>query len=336
MIHSLFTGLLALPLVLPPQVRRDEDAERDYHPAYASLATGEWPPVLDGKSLYPWPVKLKSIGHSIASYQYYGFGDPYFHHGLDIRADSGSDVIAAAGGKVVNIENYDTGDAYWEIAILDADGYLWQYHHVNRQSMTDTVLKAFQSGEPIAAGTKIGEVYYWPEVTFGERYHHIHLNILGKGKQYLNPFAFLEPLNDTQFPVVQEIGLLKDGEATSEVTSGSEYSLYAEVSDLILHQKFIVPPHSIVYQVDDKAPSTVWAFDTLPGGASNTKYVHDFFVPSMTCGNYTCRKLVVNLSFKPGRHEQIFPTEPGPHKVLLTVKDFAGNTTTKSFSWNVR
>ncbi len=334
MTNPLIVSLLAFPLLFSNPQPVHEEAERDFHPAYLSRATGAWPRVFDSRAVLPWPVKVKSIGHSIASYQSYG-GAPYFHHGLDIRADAGGDVIAACAGKVVNIENYDTGAAYWEIAILDEQGYIWQYHHVDRRSMTKEVLDAFKSGDPLPAGTKIGEVFYWPVVSFGERYHHIHLNILGKDKQYLNPFAFLEPLNDTQGPRIEDIGLLKDGADAQEVTAGADYTLYAEVSDLILHDKFIVPPNSITYQLDGRAPATVWEFETLPGGASNTDFVHDFYVASKTCGNYECRKLVVNLGFKT-KSEQVFPVDSGAHKIVLTVKDFAGNAVSKSFSWNVK
>src|SRR5688500_15621489 len=102
------------------------EAERRLNPAVASLATGRLP---TGRPLrHPWPVTVLSIGHTSASYQNYG-GSPYFHHGLDVRADAGSDVLAAAGGKVVNIENYGGSAAYWEVAILDDEGFLWQYHH---------------------------------------------------------------------------------------------------------------------------------------------------------------------------------------------------------------
>ncbi len=72
-----------------------------------------------------WPFPLLSIGHNMQSYQDYG-GSPYWHDGLDIRSTQDQPIYAAVGGQVVNIENYVTGNPmYWEVAILDAEGFVW-------------------------------------------------------------------------------------------------------------------------------------------------------------------------------------------------------------------
>jgi murein DD-endopeptidase MepM/ murein hydrolase activator NlpD len=99
----------------------DSLVEQKHQPAYISLATATPASSIYEKS--PWPVTVKSIGHNTASYQNYG-SEPYFHHGLDIRADAGSEVVPSASGQVVNISNYGPGPAYWEVAILDNAGFL--------------------------------------------------------------------------------------------------------------------------------------------------------------------------------------------------------------------
>ncbi len=280
-----------------------------------------------------WPVQLHSIGHTNASYQNYG-GDPYFHHGLDIRADAGSDVLAAAGGKVVNIENYMPGSAYWEIAIQDDLGFLWQYHHVDHGSIPQAVQDAFRNGGRVEEGQKLGEIFYWDVVTFGERYHHIHLNVLAEGGKFQSPFDFLEPLPDTQAPQFVEVGLLKNGRKVSGATVSGQYTVFATVHDLIMHEKFVVPPHFLSVSVDGAAPRTVWEFTSLPGGTSETQYVESYFVPSMVCGDYECRKLVIDLGFaRDGT--KYFPTAPGPHAVEITARDYAGNETKQAYSWQV-
>ncbi|NCX96907.1 MAG: hypothetical protein EBX41_10995, partial [Chitinophagia bacterium] len=78
--------------------KNDAFAEKTYTPNYIGLATA----TANNTNLnrHPWPVHVQSIGHNTASYQNYG-GEPYFHHGLDIRADAGSDVIASVGGRIV-------------------------------------------------------------------------------------------------------------------------------------------------------------------------------------------------------------------------------------------
>lgn len=310
-----------------------EDAERNYRSPAAKYATGT---ALNRSvtygPLYMWPVKVLSIGHTIASYQNYGSG-AYFHHGLDIRADAGSDVVASVGGKVVNIENYMSGSAYWEIAILDDDGYVWQYHHVDPNSIPQNIHNAFKNGTKIATGTKIGEVYYWSEVSFGERYHHIHLNVLGAGESYLSAFAFLSALADTASPQIQEIYLVQNGRRVTGTAVSGNYTVAAVVTDLVLHDQFTVPPHSIFYQLDGKSPFMVWSFHWLPGGASNTQYVNNFFIAD-TCGNYTCRKAVVDLGFRKTAG-QVFPTTSGAHSLVLRAADFVGNMAEKTFSWTV-
>ena len=306
-----------------------EVVERDFHPAYLKQASGQLETfrISSESRRYPWPVSVKSIGHSMASYQRYSFfGSAYFHHGIDIRADAGSDVIASAGGLVINIENYMPGDdAYWEVAILDSDGFIWQYHHIERESIPEAIFKAYKEKTPIQSGTKIGEVYYWGIVTFGERFHHIHLNVLGKNKEYLNPFEFLELLPDRASPEIGDFHVIK---------KGSQYTIAAEVRDLMLSDVFILPPNEIRVSVDGDKPFTVWKFDSLPGGASNEAFVDNFYAPSLACGDYNCRRPVIDLGFrkKPG---QVFPLNNGKHRLNLWVSDYNGNETEKSFEWTV-
>jgi hypothetical protein len=313
---------------------KDGHFEADWDPAYKDLATGVLTKSEPGGT-YDWPVNILSIGHTMASYQYYG-GAPYFHHGLDIRADAGTDVIAAVGGKVVNIENYSPGNAaYWEIAILDPNGFLWQYHHIEHDSIPRAIHDAFRNETEIATGTKLGEVFFWGVDTFGERYHHIHLNVLGANREYLNPFAFLKPLADERSPQIVQIGALKNRRAVNGNTVTAPYSLYATIHDLILHERFVVPPNRVAIKVDGGEWQTVWKFDTLPGGSSNEEYVSDFFVPSLTCGNYDCRKLTIDLGFV-ADDLRAFPQTRGLHHLEVEAEDYAGNKTTGTYDWTVQ
>lgn len=325
-------GLLASLNQAPHLHREHAEAERTV-PRYAGLATGKLATHLRRQTRYAWPVKLLSIGHTNASYQDYSM-DPYFHHGLDIRADAGMPVLASVGGKVVNIENYASGPNYWEVAILDADGFLWQYHHVDKNSIPQAVWDAYRAGGSIASGTKIGEVVYWNVTSYGERYHHIHLNILGANQEFLSPFEFLENLDDRRSPVITRLGLMKNGQPLSATRVKAPYSLYAEVKDLILSEVFVVPPHEIQMVIDGASPRTVWRFDSLPGGKSETDYVQKYFVPSMVCGDYTCRKPVVDLGFDRDG-QSVFPTTSGPHEVLLYAQDYVGNAVSQRFTWVV-
>jgi len=304
----------------------------DYTPKYALLATGK-PSAALRLAQYDWPCEIESIGHTIASYQNYG-GSPYFHHGLDFRANAGTAIVTPSGGQVVNIERYGSSDLYWEVAILDPEGYLWQFHHIDHDTIPQAIYDAYNSGEPVSPGTYIGDIVYWPTVTFGEHFHHIHLNILGDGGVYLNPLAFLTPLDDYQAPEIQDVGLLVDGNVYSGSEVSGEYSLYVHARDLIMHNQFYVPPYDITFSVDGGQETTLWRFDDLPGGSSTTDYIHNFYVPSVTCGNYSCRDFYIDLGFtKSGG--RAFPSTSGEHTISVTVRDFVGNVDSQVYSWTV-
>jgi hypothetical protein len=173
--------------------------------------------------------------------------------------------------------------------------------------------------------------------TYGEVYHHVHLNVLARGGAYRNPFNFLESLNDTKAPEFVDVGLMRNGypQDPSLPIQGA-YGIYATIHDLILHDKFVVPPHKITYQLDDDPRErVVWDFSELPGGASNTQYVESFFVPELTCGNYECRKLTVNIGFST-EGQRWFSNVGGEHSITLHAEDHAGNRTSRNFKWQVR
>ncbi len=324
-----------------PLHKEHAEAEKNFHPNYASQATGDLKK--ESKRInserYPWPVKVLSIGHTIASYQNYSFGgppSPYFHHGLDIRADAGTDVLASTGGQVINIENYVPGNKfYWEVAIKDKEGFIWQYHHIEKNSIPAKIHEAFKNQTEIEAGTKLGEVIAWNVETFGERFDHIHLNILGKGRAYLNPFEFLELLPDKSSPEISNFKVIQGAIAKdNSANQGTQYTIAAEIKDLVLSDVFVVPPNEIHMAIDEGTPFRVWKFDSLPGGASNEDYVTDFFQTQLACGNYECRKPVINLGFNKAK-QKVFPSTPGRHNLELIVSDYNGNETRKKFEWFV-
>ena len=279
-----------------------------------------------------WPFALSSIGHTTASYQQYGW-DKYFHHGLDVRGEAGESILSATDGKIVNIENYASSDLYWEVAVLDTHGFLWQYHHVDKNSIPQKIKDAYSTGASIKMGDKLGEIVYWPVVTFGERFNHIHLNVLDKNLHYVNPFLLLKKLDDRVAPTINKIGLLQKGKIFPTARIRGSYSLYVNSDDYVLHSKFKVPPYKISYFLDDKPERIVWEFKDLPGGSDNEKYVSDFF-QERTCGNYDCRKFYINLNFNKDKPTR-FPTAKGSHSIKVVVWDFAGNRAEKSFSWTV-
>ncbi len=97
-------------------------------------------------AVYAWPMVFNQMGHLMESYQNYGSSasGAYFHHGIDVITNNyGVNVYAVSGGQVVNVQNYNTSDLYWEVAILDPQGYVWQYHHIDKNTIPSAINSAF-------------------------------------------------------------------------------------------------------------------------------------------------------------------------------------------------
>ena len=281
-----------------------------------------------------WPFPLLSIGHNMQSYQDYS-GSPYWHDGLDIRAVQDQPIYAAAGGKVVNIQNYVSGNhLYWEVAILDEDGFVWKYHHVSEETITQEIRNSYSSGLKIAEGALIGNVVQWPISSFGEVYHHLHLLVVAEDGRYINPFLMMDPLSDTQAPTISKIGLAKNHKPIDGTQVTGDHALFLEASDLVLHKKFILPPHKISYRLDNGDEKLVWMFVNLPSGKNDVDYIEDFYMKG-TCGDYNCRKFYFNLNFSIQNPRGVFNLPVGGHQIEVLVEDAAGNKASKSFQWKV-
>jgi len=116
----------------------------------------------------------------ISSYQNYDYyqnpAGSYFHHGIDMVALTyGLPVYTRTGGQVVNVENYEPGlDLYWEVAILDLEGYVWQFHHIDHTTIPQEIHDAYDAyrddpdtGGFVEPGTWIGDIVEWPVESFG-------------------------------------------------------------------------------------------------------------------------------------------------------------------------
>lgn len=335
------TGLAA-PIAPPPDL---EFPEYSLNTGSAGIATGD-PEAAHAR--YSWPFPFQQMGHLNSSYQLYSsdFSDAYFHHGIDMLAPNGTPVYTPCAGQVVNIENYNYSELYWEVAILDPEGYVWQYHHIEQTSIPQPIQQAYaayqadhQNGGFINANTLLGNIVLWPVESFGYVFNHIHLNILAAGDVYLNPLEFLDyTYLDQHAPQVQRVGLFTGTNSLlsgNTIPYGTDYSLYIQTRDLYMSNVFYLPPHRITYKLDGSAEThTVWNFHRLPGGASDTTFVNQYFLPGLTRGDYDARVFYIDLGFtKDGSNP--LPTEPGLHSIEIEVWDYASNRATWMYKWVV-
>jgi hypothetical protein len=130
------------------------------------------------------------------------------------------------------------------------------------------------------------------------------------------------------------VGLLQNGAIHPGNDIQGNYSLYVRARDLILDDVYYLPPWEITFSVDCGPMQTTWRFDTLPGGASDTAYLNDFYVVPPTCGDYECRDYYIDLGFI--RNSQFeFPTSAGEHTISVTVRDYAGIPASQSYTYTV-
>jgi len=279
---------------------------------------------------HPWPMDFLSIGHNMQSYQNYSMS-PYWHDGLDIRGNALEKVYSTTSGEVVNIENYVSGNPlYWEVAIKDEEGLVWKYHHIDRQ----TIPKDLKVGQKITQGTFIGQIVKWPSSSFGEVFHHLHLLVVDGNGKYVNPFLLMKSLEDRDAPKINKIGLTKNHKVFEGNQIRGAHGIYVDTSDLALHTKYILPPHKMSYRLNGNEEVLVWEFVHLPSGKNDLDYIKDFYLNG-TCGNYQCRKFLINLNFTQSSPRGVFNLPVGHHSVEVFVEDQNQNKSSQTFSWEV-
>jgi len=333
---------------VPPEEYRGgmytkEDIKQGFEIQEASFGIA-WGDPNAAHSVYAWPYTFDQMGLVVQSYQNYSSGTSaaYFHHGIDMVAPNGTQVYTRSGGQVVNIENYQPGnDLYWEVAILDGEGYVWQYHHIDKNSIPQGIKDKFNewkanpaSGGYVPPNTHIGNIVYWTVISLGFRFNHIHLNILGAGDVYMNTLEFHTPIVDTQAPEIQEIGILNGDTVVSGAVAAGNYGLYVRARDLYQSTVYYLPPYKTEFRLDGGEWETVWEFHTLPGGSDDMAYVNDFYVPGYTKGNYELRDFYIDLGFTTSGQRQ-FPSSSGEHSIEVRVWDYYGNSDTDTFTWTV-
>jgi murein DD-endopeptidase MepM/ murein hydrolase activator NlpD len=123
-----------------------------------------------GSGTYFWPV----AGGYISAYM----GDGRGHKGLDIAAPYGTNIYAAAQGKVTRVGNKSDGYGI-AIFITNSDGNVTVYAHMS--STANIVV-----GDTVVAGQLIGYV----GSTGNSTGNHLHFEVRQNGS-YLNPTKYV-------------------------------------------------------------------------------------------------------------------------------------------------
>jgi len=305
----------------------------------------------------PWPFapmnQPHKLGHLNSQYQLYG-GSPYFHHGIDIMEPGGTALYALVSGTVTH-RHYDFPSTYYyEVAITDEFGFVWQYHHVDETTVPQAILDAISNGTTIAQGTWLGNIVTWPWYDF----HHTHLNCLDPGGNLVNPLNLMITSEDTTKPTIRGLYITDNQGDTSyntpsnpEPTVSGQVDLVFDAYDRDDYLQYMLTIREVRYRViqmdggqDNHVPPTLlWNFDRLPGGGDRYANVWDVFRQILyvgtatyhTEGNYTQHRFLYvptnATSGIPNDASGMWDTTQfpnGSYRIYATASDENGNDST--------
>lgn len=195
---------------------------------------------LPADSRHPWPLSIPfQVMSTLTKLVFYGQA-PGFHHGLDLRAPAGTPVSTPISGIVKKIGSYypKAGDYAYEITIEDENGFIWKFHHVDK----NTIPSDIEVNATVTAGQHIADLYD-PALQELRVPPHLHLEILGPDGYLHDPLNWLPPLEHARAPVLRGIWVIdrynrivssmQDSEQFSGPVSNEEYELLIDIADFI-------------------------------------------------------------------------------------------------------
>lgn len=223
------------------------------------------------KNSLPWPVKFidskHTIGNSMPEYQNYS-NEAYYHEGADLRLTKSGQVLAPVdgflqGGYYTYVTDPNTGEdkkftkpitdggdeLYFEITIKTPEGFMFEFHHTNPDTLPKNIYDlVLRGGGDIRKGEVIGYAAVWPNSRLGERYDHIHYNLISPEGVYMNPEYYSIAIPDTSAPVIKNIfAIYKDKKV--EVTDRKLTALPNEIIISAIDMKgdniYPLPPVSV-------------------------------------------------------------------------------------------
>ena len=296
--------LLVLPLfaLATERVRPPEQLLREgYLPVVPSVSAEKAP--LPLRHSLPWPVRFQdeshTIGNSMAQFQPFD-NPPYFHGGCDLRTKAGEQIITPVGGTLeAGHYSYSTnpdgsmtkywkpwpqsGSAtYFEVAVVDASGIRYEFHHVSRSSLPPSIVAQLDSPNPrVEAGTYLGNVIRW----MGGDYHHVHYNVILPNGTRVNPEYVSQLLPDNLSPELKSVYAIDARGNSSLVSDGQNVQGVKEfVARVIDRQDGNVYEHPPVYAAIQflSGEKFEWDFRQTLTKEGGFPVLNQFFLASLT------------------------------------------------------
>lgn len=237
------------------------------------------------KNSLAWPVQFidskHNIGNSMLEYQNYS-NEAYYHAGADLRLSRAGQVTAPIDGFLQGdfytyVTNPETGEdkkytkpiteggdeLYFELTIKTADNYQLELHHVSPNSLPKSIHElVLRGGGMINKGEVLGSAAIWPVYRFGERYDHIHYNLISPDGVYLNPEYYSLALPDKTPPVIKNIFAVygsKKVEVKDQKLNGLPSELIVSALDMKGDNVYPLPP-TLIMANWSKTFKTGWDF----------------------------------------------------------------------------
>lgn len=160
-----------------------EEEEREAAKIASAMRASQGGGVYNGVMQWPVPGGTLSSGYGWRIHPI--FGTKKFHHGIDIAARSGSNVVAAASGTVIKA-SYGWNGGYGNVLWIDhGDGVVTTYNHL----LNNGILVS--SGQTVTKGQHVAEVGSTGYSTGA----HLHFEVrVWNGSEYAskNPMNYLQ------------------------------------------------------------------------------------------------------------------------------------------------
>ena len=220
--------ILNISFATEPRVSSDMAKKNGFTPVSYSKNVSKLIQLPNHQLELDWPFERPYseglIGNNFAQFQPYTI--PGYHGGLDMILEKHSWVTAPISGRLeaghyTYTEHADGTStkhwkawpssgpsAYFEVAVIDENNLRYELHHIDKNSLTNEVIKQLKSDSPrIKKGQRVGRVYKWG--TFFH-YHHVHLNVVTDSGEHLNPESFFTQIKDDKAPSVKVLAKFED------------------------------------------------------------------------------------------------------------------------------
>lgn len=232
-----------------------------------------------------WPIQFldskRTIGNSMPEYQNYGT-EAYYHGGSDLRLKKEGAVTSPVNGFLQGdfytfVTDPETGhdvkytkpfsdggdDLYFEITVKSADGFQFEFHHVNPNNLPANIQALVEKGGgEIHQGDLVGYASIWPVVRLGSYYDHIHYNIIAPNGASANAEYFSVNLPDASAPVIKNIyAIYKDKkiEVVNNKLLAMPTELLVSAYDMKGDNIYPLPPVYVEAEFNKKE-KTIWDF----------------------------------------------------------------------------